>query len=434
MRSRPASARTVSRLTRTTLALVLAGGRGSRLKMLTDWRAKPAVPFGGKFRIIDFALSNCINSGIRRMCLLTQYKSHSLIRHSLRAWGSLRGELGEFLELIPAQQRIDEDWYSGTADAVYQSLDIIASHGPAYVLILAGDHIYKMDYGEMLASHAVRGADVTIACHEVPLADASEFGVMGVDANNWIEDFVEKPENPRQVPGNPGVALVSRGIYVFSIDYLVDQLNRDVADADSTRDFGHDLIPYAVQNGHKVLAYAPVDPDGSRRPYWRDVGTVDAYYRANLELLEPDPGLDLYNPGWRVWTYQDQLPPGKLVVDENGNHAVAEDAMVSGGCVVAGSHVRRSLLSSNVHVAGGCELDEAVVLPDCRIGEGARLRRVIVDKACWIPAGTVIGEDAEEDAERYHRTAEGVVLVTRTMLGHHGPYLSYGASRRMADE
>ncbi|GMQ76231.1 MAG: glucose-1-phosphate adenylyltransferase [Gammaproteobacteria bacterium] len=420
------SARHVSRLTRDTLALVLAGGRGSRLKMLTDWRAKPAVPFGGKFRIIDFALSNCVNSGLRRICLLTQYKSHSLIRHATRGWSSLRGELGEFLEVIPAQQRVDEDaWYTGTADAVYQSLDIIASHGPRYALILAGDHVYKMDYGEMLASHVATEADITVACNVVPVRDASEFGVMAVDDQYRVQEFREKPGNPQPMPSDPGMALVSMGIYVFAIDYLVRELRRDAELADSSHDFGKDLIPYAVGKRHQVMAYPFGDSGDPREAYWRDVGTLDAYYLANMELLAADPLLDLYDPDWRIWTFQEQLPPAKLALDEEGLHGIAEDTMVSGGCVIEGGHVRRSLLFSNVRVESNCVLDEAVVLPDCVVEPGVRLSRVVIDKACRIPAGTIIGDDPAEDARRFHRTDDGVVLVTRTMLGHRGPYPSY---------
>ena len=420
------SARHVSRLTRDTLALVLAGGRGSRLEMLTDWRAKPAVPFGGKFRIIDFALSNCVNSGLRRICVLTQYKSHSLIRHVTRGWSSLRGELGEFLEVIPAQQWVDEDaWYTGTADAVYQSLDIVASHEPRYALILAGDHIYKMDYGEMLAAHVAAEADITVACNVVPVREASEFGVLAVDEHQRVREFREKPAKPQPMPGDPELALVSMGIYVFAIDYLVRELRRDAKLTDSSHDFGKDLIPYAVGNGHRVMAYPFGDSGDPREAYWRDVGTVDAYYLANMELLAADPPLDLYDPDWRIWTYQEQLPPAKLTPDEEGLHGIAEDTMVSGGCVIAGGHVRRSLLFSNVRVESNCELDEAAVLPDCVVESGVRLRRVVIDKACRIPAGTIIGDDPDEDARRFHRTTDGVVLVTRAMLDQHAPYPSY---------
>jgi glucose-1-phosphate adenylyltransferase len=420
------SARHVSRLTRETLALVLAGGRGSRLKMLTDWRAKPAVPFGGKFRIIDFALSNCVNSDVRRICVLTQYMSHSLIRHVTRGWSSLRGELGEFLEVIPAQQRVDEDaWYAGTADAVYQSLDIIASHGPRYALILAGDHVYKMDYGEMLAAHVSTEADITVACNVVPVRDASEFGVMTIDDQHRVREFHEKPAKPQPMPGDSELALVSMGIYVFAIDYLVRALRRDAELTDSSHDFGKDLIPYAVNNGHRVVAYPFGDSGNPREAYWRDVGSVDAYYLANMELLAADPLLDLYDPNWRIWTYQEQLPPAKLTLDGAGLHGIAEDTMVSGGCVIEGGHVRRSLLFSNVRVEGNCELDEAVVLPDCVVEPGVCLSRVVIDKACRIPAGTIIGDDPDEDARRFHRTTDGVVLVTRTMLGQHAPYPSY---------
>lgn len=411
------SSRFVSRLTRDTLALVLAGGRGSRLKMLTDWRAKPAVPFGGKFRIIDFALSNCFNSDIRRICVLTQYKSHSLIRHVIRGWTSLHGEMGEFVELIPAQQWLEEDsWFAGTADAVHQSMDIINSHNPEYVLILAGDHVYQMDYGEMLAAHAKSGADITIACVTTPRKDATEFGVMTIDAGFRVTDFVEKPEHPDGLPEDPESCLVSMGIYIFSRKYLSAQLELDALNENSSHDFGKDIIPYAIASGHHVQAY-PFSDQESSNAYWRDVGTLDAYFDANMEVLEPMPELELYSDVWRIWTYQEQLPPAKFVGFNDGKYGVSGNTMVSGGCVISESHISHSLLFSNVRVGGHCELNNVLALPGCNIGDHCELNRVLLDNGCIVPPGTVIGENAEEDARRYHRTASGITVVTRGMLG-----------------
>ena len=335
--------RFVSLLTRDTLALILAGGRGSRLKQLTRWRAKPAVPFGGKFRIIDFPLSNCMNSGIRRVGVLTQYKSHSLILHIQKGWGFLRGELGEYIELLPAQQRIDEaSWYTGTANAVYQNLDILRNHDPRFVLILAGDHIYKMDYGSMLAFHVEQGADMTVGCIEVPVGEASAFGVMSVDSNRRVVKFSEKPAAPEPIPGAPELALASMGIYIFNTAFLYEQLIKDADAVDSSHDFGKDIIPSVIGN-YRVMAYPFRDPATGRRAFWRDVGTIDAYWRANMELIAVTPELNLYDREWPIWTYQEQWPPAKFVFNDEGRRGMAVDSMVSGGDIISGSLVRRSL-------------------------------------------------------------------------------------------
>ncbi len=415
------SSQHITRLTRDTLALVLAGGRGSRLKHLTLWRAKPAVPFGGKFRIIDFPLSNCMNSGIRRVGVLTQYKAHSLIKHVQRGWGFLRGELGEFVELLPAQQRIETSWYTGTADAIYQNLDIIRNHDPAYVLILAGDHVYKMDYGAMLVHHIENKADATVACVEVPVARAREFGVMQVDANNKIIGFQEKPENPMALPGRPDVTLASMGIYLFNTGFLYEQLIRDADIAHSSHDFGKDIIP-SIIGSYRVMAWPFNDPATGRQPYWRDVGTVDAFWEANIELVGVTPELNLYDAKWPIWTYQEQLPPAKFVFDDDDRRGMAVDSMVSGGCVISGSRIRHSLLFSDVKVHSFCEVTDSVVLPNVVINRHCRLKRTVIDKGCHIPEGTVIGENFEEDAKRFYVTSRGVVLVTPEMLGqdlHH---------------
>ena len=408
------------RLPQQTLALILAGGRGSRLHELTDRRAKPAVFFGGKFRIIDFALSNCVNSNIRRIGVVTQYKSHSLLRHLQRGWAFLRSEGNEFIDLLPAQQRVDEaSWYRGTADAVYQNLDIMRSYRPKYVLILAGDHVYKMDYGRLVAFHAASGAECTVACIEAPLKEATGFGVMAVDADNKITDFVEKPADPPPMPGRPDVALASMGIYVFNAAHLYEVLLDDFADARSSRDFGKDIIPAAVRRGHAVahpFSLSCVSSINAAEPYWRDVGTIDAYWAANLDLCGVDPSLDLYDTSWPIWTYQEQLPPAKFVFDDDDRRGAAIDSLVSGGCIVSGSTVRRSLLFSRVRVNSYCRIKEAVLLPDVDIGRHARLSKVVVDRGCRIPPGLVVGEDPEEDARRFHRTDQGVVLITRDML------------------
>jgi glucose-1-phosphate adenylyltransferase len=407
-------------LVRRTVALVLAGGRGSRLKQLTDKRAKPAVYFGGKFRIIDFALSNCLNSGIRRMAVVTQYKSHSLMRHLQRGWSFLRAELNEMVDLLPAQQRTGEEhWYRGTADAVYQNLDIIRSSRPEYVVILAGDHIYKMDYSLMLKDHVESGAGCTVGCIEVPRAEAFAFGVMAVDGRRNIIDFVEKPEHPPAMPGNDAVSLASMGIYVFNADYLYSLLEDDLGNPDSTHDFGKDLIPRAVAQGRALahpFAMSCVSRVADVAPYWRDVGTIDAFWAANLDLASTLPELDIYDTDWPIWTYQRQLPPAKFVPDALGQHGVTVNTLVSGGCIVSGSHVANSVLFSEVRVHSYCHVEQAVILPDVTIGRHCRLSKVVIDRGCEIPAGMVVGEDAVLDAQRFERTEGGVVLITREML------------------
>ena len=402
------------------MALVLAGGRGSRLQDLTNKRAKPAVYFGGKFRIVDFALSNCINSGIRRIGVVTQYKSHSLLRHLQRGWSFLRSESNEFIDLLPAQQRVDEEhWYRGTADAVYQNLDIIRDYGPEYIVILAGDHIYKMDYSRMLLDHVEQGADCTVACIEVPRADASAFGVMAVDDARKITAVVEKPLDPPAMPGRDDASLASMGIYVFNAQYLYRLLDEDLADTQSSHDFGKDLIPKAVREGkafaHPFSLSCVSSGDGSQC-YWRDVGTVDAYWAANLDLASVMPELDVYDRSWPIWTYQEQLPPAKFVQDINGSHGMTLNSLVSGGCIVSGSLVLNSVLFSKVRVDSFCTLESAVILPSVTIGRGSRLRRCVVDRGCEIPAGLVVGENAEEDSRRFYRTENGVVLITAEML------------------
>lgn len=416
----PDSARFVSILTQNTVALILAGGRGSRLKQLTDWRAKPAVPFGGKFRIIDFPLSNCLNSGIRKIGVVTQYKAHSLIQHIQRGWGFLRGEFGEFVEIMPAQQRLAESWYKGTADAVYQNIDILRSYHPKFVLVLAGDHIYKMDYGQMLASHVNSQADLTVGCIEMPANESTSFGVMTVDEKDRITGFQEKPKDPTPIPGQPDRILASMGIYVFNADFLYEQLIRDAQESESQHDFGINLIPH-IASRYKVQAHRfgnqRHDESGFLSNYWRDVGTVDAYWEANMELTRVTPELSLYDRNWPIWTYQEQLPPAKFIFDEEDRRGMATDSMISGGCIVSGARVRNSLLFSNVIVESGAQIDEAVILPNVQIAENARLRRVIIDKGTLIPAGLVVGEDPEEDARRFHRSEKGITLITPEMLG-----------------
>lgn len=414
--------RYVSRLTRQTLALVLAGGRGSRLHDLTKWRAKPAVPFGGKFRIIDFPLSNCINSGIGQVGVITQYKSHSLIRHIQRGWGFLRGELDEFVELLPAQQRIETSWYEGTADAVLQNLDIIRSHMPEYVLILAGDHIYKMDYGTMLAAHVENEADITVGCIEVPIDEASAFGVMSVDDELRVTEFVEKPEHPRAMPGHPDKALASMGIYVFSTQVLFDELTRDQKlDRESSHDFGKDIIPSVIKR-LRVGAFPFRDPLQNKPAYWRDVGTIDALWQANLELIGISPELNLYDSHWPIWTYQEQLPPAKFVFDDDNRRGMAVDSMVAGGCIVSGSVVKHSLLFSQVKVHSFSEVSGSVIYPDVDVGRHCQIRNALIDRGCRIPAGTHIGFDEVADRKRFHVSPRGIVLITPEMLGQDYPH------------
>lgn len=412
-------ARLAGRAARDTLALVLAGGRGSRLGALTNWRAKPAVPFGGRCRIIDFALSNCVNSDIRRILVLTQYKSHSLVKHLLAGWNFLNSGHGEFLDIVPAQQwRSEENWYLGTADAVYQSLDFVTGYGPKYVIVLAGDHIYAMDYGEMLGMHVETGAEVTIACTTVPLAEASEFGVMEVDAAGRIIGFEEKPKSPKPMPGHPDRALVSMGIYVFLTEYLAHQLRQDAADENSSRDFGKNVIPRLLRQGYHVQAYYYGKPNGEPQ-YWRDVGTVDAYFNANLELTGPRPGLDLFNPRWPILSYQPQLPPARIVGSAG---ARIHSSVLGNGVVIDDASVSNAVISGNVRIHAGCVLDRVVALPGCEVRRGSRLRNVIIDSRCVVPEGTVIGEHPEEDRKRYEVTADGNVVVTRQMLGQSASY------------
>ena len=408
-----------------TLAIILAGGRGSRLAELTDWRAKPAVPFGGKFRIIDFALSNCVNSGIRRIGICTQYKAQSLIRHVQQGWSFLDGRFDEFVELLPAQQRITADWYRGTADAVYQNIDILRRHRRKYVLILAGDHVYKMDYTRMLADHVASGAVMTVACIEAPLADAHQFGVMTVDANWRIGAFDEKPQHPAAMPGHADRSLVSMGIYVFDEAFLYEQLIRDAEDCDSSHDFGKNLIPWLIKSGFHVHAHPFRDScvNMSRgTPYWRDVGTLDAYWEANMELTRVVPDLNLYDVDWPIWSYQAQMPPAKFVFDDDGRRGMAVDSLVSGGCIVSGSVVRRSVLFTNVHVQDYCDIQDSVILPNVEIGNNVTLRRVVVDKYCRLPDGLTAGVDAEADRKRFHVTERGVTVIVPDSLGqrvHH---------------
>jgi glucose-1-phosphate adenylyltransferase len=413
--------RFISRITKNTYAMVLAGGRGSRLHQLTDWRAKPAVPFGGKFRIIDFVLSNCVNSGIRHIGVATQYKSHSLIQHIQRGWSFLNGQFGEFIDLLPAQQRVDEShWYQGTADAVFQNLDILRFSNPDFVLILGGDHVYKMDYGKLLAFHVENKADMTVACLEVPVAEATAFGVMTVDENSRVVEFTEKPANPASLIGKPGMSLVSMGIYVFNAKFLFEQLIRDADDKHSSHDFGKDLIPHMIKKYHvyaQSFEQSCVGMGDDKVPYWRDVGTIDSYWEANMELTKVIPDLNMYDQEWPIWTHQEQLPPAKFVFDEEGRRGMAIDSLVSGGCIVSGSTVRRSLLFSDVRINGYCDIEDSILLPNVDVHRDVTLKRVIVDKNCKIPEGLVVGVNPDEDRKRFHVTPNGVTLITPEMLG-----------------
>ena len=407
-------------LARDAMAYVLAGGRGSRLMELTDKRAKPAVYFVGKSRIIDFALSNALNSGIRRIGIATQYKAHSLIRHLQRGWNFFRPERNEGLEILPASQRVSEDmWYAGTADAVYQNIDIIESNEPELIVILAGDHVYKMDYELMLRQHVDENADVTVGCLEVPRMNAVGFGVMHVDDNDRIISFLEKPKDPPGIPGNPELALASMGIYVFRTRFLFEQLRRDAADPKSSRDFGKDIIPYLVANGKAVahrFARSCVRSGSEVGSYWRDVGTIDAYWEANIDLADAVPALDLYDRDWPIWTYGEITPPAKFVHDEIGRRGEAVNSLVSGGCIVSGASLCRTLLCTGVHVHSYSKINNAVILPRADIGRGARLSNVVVDSDVRIPPGLVVGEDHDRDAQRFRRTERGICLITQTMI------------------
>jgi glucose-1-phosphate adenylyltransferase len=406
-------------LPKRSIALVLAGGRGSRLKNLTDKRAKPAVYFGGKFRIVDFALSNCLNSGIRRIGVITQYKSHSLLRHLQRGWAFLKPEMNEFVDLLPAQQRVDEEsWYRGTADAVYQNMDILQGYHAEYVVVLAGDHVYKMNYALMLADHVAHGKPCTVACIEVPRLEATGFGVMAVDEQRHIQAFVEKPADPPGMPGQPDVALASMGIYVFDAEYLYRELERDLADPDSSHDFGKDIIPKAVEQGNAVahpFGMSCVGTKEGQPPYWRDVGTIDAYWDANIDLTATDPLLNLYDREWPVWTHQSQLPPAKFVHNMGDRRGMAIESVVSGGCIVSGS-VYRSVLFSIARVHSYAQVNWSVLLPEVEVGRHARITRAVVDRGVRLPDGLIVGENPEDDARRFFRSENGIVLITREMI------------------
>jgi len=412
--------RFVSRLTKDTVALILAGGRGSRLYELTDWRAKPALYFGGKFRIIDFPLSNCINSGIRRVGVLTQYKAHSLIRHIQVGWSHFKRELGEYVEVLPASQRNSPNWYQGTADALYQNLDIIRAANPKYVMVLSGDHVYQMDYGNILAYHVESKAKLTVSCLDVLVEEtANAFGVMTVDANDRILRFDEKPAEPTPVPGNPKLCLASMGNYIFDTDFLLDLLEKDAAKEGSDHDFGKDIIP-SIMDREDVYAFRFRDQQGNQA-YWRDVGTLDAFWEANMELVSPTPSLNLYDHQWPIWTYQTQLPPAKFVFDDDDRRGYSVDSMVSGGCIISGGTVRKSLLFSDVRVHSYTLIEESVLLPEVQVHRHAKVKRAIIDRACEIPRGMEIGIDPEKDkANGFRVTKKGITLVTREMLGQKG--------------
>jgi glucose-1-phosphate adenylyltransferase len=414
--ARASSGRYVSRLTGGTLAIIMAGGRGERLKDLTAHRCKPATPFGGKFRIIDFVLSNCVNSGIRQISILTQYKAQSLIQHVQRGWSYLRGEFGEFVETIPAQQQIGTMWYRGTADAVHQNIELILSHRPKHVLVLAGDHIYKMDYGPMIAYHVEKGADITVGVVEVPAPDSVHFGVLTATEWNRVTKFSEKPKVPDTLPGRPDAILASMGIYVFNTRLLEKMLGEDALDEKSAHDFGKDILPKAIAGNLQVFAYPFQDVKTRAQSYWRDVGTIDAYYDASIELVHVKPELNIYDQDWPIWTYQVQQPPAKFILDEDGRRGVAINSMVSGGCIISGAAVRESLLFSDVRVDEGSSIQSSVILPHVEIGRGCVVRGAILDEGCEIPDGMIIGVDRAADAARFHVTDKGIVLVTPDML------------------
>jgi glucose-1-phosphate adenylyltransferase len=407
-------------LARHALAFVLAGGRGSRLLELTDKRAKPAVYFGGKSRIIDFALSNAMNSGIRRIAVATQYKAHSLIRHLQMGWNFFRPERNESFDILPASQRVSETmWYVGTADAVYQNIDIIESYGSRFTVVLAGDHIYKMDYELMLQQHVDQKADVTVGCLEMPRAESSGFGIMHIDENDVIHSFLEKPRDPPPMPGKPDMSLASMGIYVFDTQFLLDQLKRDAADPNSNHDFGKDIIPYLVENGRAVahqFSRSCVRTGTDQPSYWRDVGTVDAYWSANIDLTDVVPDLDLYDRSWPIWTYAEISPPAKFVHDEEDRRGEAVTSLVSGGCIVSGASLRRSLLFTRVHLHSHARVEGAVILPDVDVGRHARLKNVVIDRGVRIPEGLVVGEDPELDGKRFRISPNGICLITQPMI------------------
>lgn len=413
--ARASSGRYVSRLTSGTLAVVMAGGRGERLKALTENRCKPATPFGGRFRIVDFVLSNCVNSGIRQISILTQYKAQSLIQHVERGWSYLRGEFGEFIDVIPAQQQIGPHWYRGTADAVYQNLELILSHRPKHVLVLAGDHIYKMDYGPMIAYHVEKGADITVGVVEVPREHSRRFGVLNATEWNRVTQFEEKPANPQARPSRPDSILASMGIYVFNTKLLEKLLVEDAADENSSHDFGKDILPKGIGK-LQVFAYPFQDVKTRAQSYWRDVGTIDAFYDANLELVHVRPELNIYDEEWPIWTYQEHQPPAKFILDEDTRRGVAINSMVSGGCIISGAVVRESLLFSNVRIDERTTIERSVILPVVQIGTGCQIRRAILDEGCVIPDGMQIGVDPAEDAKRFYVTEKGIVLVTADML------------------
>ncbi|GGD67323.1 glucose-1-phosphate adenylyltransferase [Lacimicrobium alkaliphilum] len=409
--------RFISRLTRDTYALILAGGKGSRLHELTEWRAKPSVHFGGKFRIIDFPLSNCINSGIKKIGVATQYKAHSLIKHLMRGWSHLNTNMGEFVDVLPASQRTSEAWYEGTADAIFQNLDIIRAQAPKYILVLSGDHVYKMDYGEMLAYHVESGADMTVSCMEVPVEEAAgAFGVMTVDEQFRIRRFDEKPAHPTPLPHDPTQTLASMGNYVFNTEFLIEQLVRDAKDPNSEHDFGKNIIP-AIIESCQVHAFPFRDTTG-KRAYWRDVGTLDSFWEANMELISVVPELNLYDDNWPIMTYQVQQPPAKFVINEAERVGMATDSMVSGGCVISGARLNRSLLFSDVNVHSYSLVEDSVILPEADIGRHCHIRKAIIDRGTHIPPNTQVGVNKEEDLARGFRVTEkGVTLVTAEMLG-----------------
>ncbi|WP_158969201.1 glucose-1-phosphate adenylyltransferase [Paraglaciecola sp. L3A3] len=409
--------RYVSNLTRDTLALILAGGKGSRLCELTQNQAKPAVHFGGKFKVIDFPLSNCVNSGIRKIGVMTQYKAYSLLQHLSRGWGHLNRELGEFVELLPASQQYSSNWYEGTADALYQNIEFIREHAPKYVVVLAGDHIYKMDYGDMLVQHAKSGADMTISCIEMPIQDAAgAFGVMSVNEQNRIIDFHEKPTHPRPLVDKPGCTLASMGNYIFSTEFLIECLLEDAQKVESQHDFGHDIIPAAI-NSHQVQAFRFQSEEPKIAPYWRDVGTLDSYWQANIDLISVTPELNLYDQEWPIWTYQKQSPPAKFIFNDEQRRGYAVDSSISGGCIISGAEINQSLLFSDVHVHSYSKVEQSVILPQVEIGRNVHIKQAIIDTACHIPDGMNIGVDKQLDMARGFRISKGgIVLVTKEML------------------